>query len=119
MSGSEKGPERRRAPRMSLDAAAVIRFDSVGADVRSRIVNLSRNGVLLAMPAPRPVGTRIHVTVRIGEPVLELRLSGIVVHVAEKADAPEGFTTHVGIFLTEAGPQWDTFCAQIAEGLKP
>jgi len=104
---------------MSLDAAAVIRFDSVGADVRSRIVNVSRNGVLLAMPAPRPVGTRIHLTVRIGDPALELRLSGIVVHVAEKAGAPEGFSTHVGIFLTEAGPQWEAFCSQIAEKKKP
>ena len=62
------------APRMALDAAAIIRFDSVGGDMRSRVINASRNGVLLAMPAARPVGTRMHVTVRIGEPPMEIKL---------------------------------------------
>ena len=75
---------------MSLDAAAIIRFESVGGDSRSRIINASRNGVLLAMPAARPVGTRMHVTVRIGEPPMEIKLHGIVAHVAENPDAAPG-----------------------------
>ena len=116
MSTKVKGAERRSAPRMALDAAAIIRFETVGPEVRSRIINASRNGVLLAMPAPRPVGTRIHLTVRIGEPPADIKLEGIVVHVADNpaASAP-GFATQVGVFLTSAGPQWEGLCRRLAE----
>ena len=112
---SAKEADRRGAPRMALDAAAIIRFESVGGDMRSRIINASRNGVLLAMPAARPVGTRMHVTVRIGEPPVEIKLHGIVVHVAENPDAAPGFTTQVGVFLTDAGPEWETLCRRLAD----
>jgi hypothetical protein len=101
---------------MALDVAAIIRFDSVGSDIRSRIVNASENGILLAMPAPRPVGTRMHVTVRIGDPVMALTVSGIIVHVAENRHAPPGFTTRVGVFLTDAGQEWVTLCRRISGG---
>ncbi len=116
MSTKVKGMERRSAPRMSLDAAAVIRFETVGPDVRSRIINASRNGVLLAMPAPRPVGTRIHLSVRIGEPPADIRLDGIVVHVADNpAAVAPGFGTQVGVFLTNAGSEWESLCRRLAE----
>jgi hypothetical protein len=115
MSTKGKGAERRSAPRMALDAAAVIRFETVGPETRTRIINASRNGVLLAMPAPRPVGTRIHLTVRIGEPPADIRLEGIVVHVADNPSAPTGFGTQVGVFLTLAGAEWESLCRRLAE----
>src|SRR5689334_6094803 len=102
--------ERRSAPRMALDAAAIIRFESVGPELRSRVINASRNGILLAMPAPRPVGTRMHITVRIGEPAMEIKLHGIVAHVAENPGGQPGFTTVVGLYLTEAGVEWENLC---------
>ena len=108
--------ERRTAPRMALDAAAIIRFESVGPEVRSRIVNASQNGILMAMPAARPVGTRMHVTVRIGDPGIELTVSGIIVHIAENADAPPGFNTLVGVFLPDAGPAWGALCQRLTGG---
>jgi hypothetical protein len=114
MTSKVKGADRRSAPRMALDAAAVIRFETMGPEVRSRIINASRNGVLLAMPAPRPVGTRIHLTVRIGEPPADIRLEGIVVHVADNpANATPGFGTQVGVFLTSAGDQWEGLCRRL------
>lgn len=115
MSTKVKGADRRSAPRMALDAAAVIRFETVSPEVRSRIINASRNGVLLAMPAPRPVGTKMHLTVRIGEPPADIRLEGIVVHVAENPAAPVGFTTQVGVFLSSAGVEWENLCRRLAE----
>jgi hypothetical protein len=115
MSTKVKVADRRSAPRMALDAAAVIRFETVGPEVRSRIINASRNGVLLAMPAPRPVGTRIHLTVRIGEPPADIRLEGIVVHIADNPAAAVGFGTHVGVFLTSAGAEWEGLCRRLAE----
>ncbi|HEY0711402.1 MAG TPA: PilZ domain-containing protein [Polyangia bacterium] len=108
--------DRRSAPRMALDAAAIIRFETVDADVRSRIINASRNGVLLAMPAPRPVGTRLHLTVRIAEPPADIKLEGIVVHVADNSqNASPGFGTQVGLFLTNAGVEWENLCRRLAE----
>ena len=104
---------------MALDAAAVIRFETAGGpEVRSRIINASRNGVLLAMPAPRPVGTRIHLNVRIGEPPADFRLEGIVEHVAANpgSSAP-GFGTQVGVFLTSAGAEWESLCHRLAEAV--
>src|SRR5207248_2682263 len=73
-----EGMERRRGPRLALDAAAVIRIESLDSPLTSRIVNASLNGLLLAMPAPRPVGTRMHITVRIGDPAYEISVSGII-----------------------------------------
>jgi hypothetical protein len=116
---SGKEADRRTAPRMSLDAAAIIRFDAVGGGLRSRVINASRNGVLLAMPASRPVGTRMHGTVRIGDPPLEIKLHGIVAHVAEYPHAAPGVTTQVGVFLTDTGPEWDTLCRRLAESQTP
>jgi hypothetical protein len=115
MSTTVKGDDRRAAPRMALDAAAVIRFESMGPEFRSRIVNASRNGILLAMPEQRPLGTRMHVTVRIGDPPSEVKLSGLVVHVGENPEAPPGFTFQVGVFLTEAAPAWEALCRRISE----
>jgi hypothetical protein len=110
------GGERRSTPRMSLDAAAIIRFETLDADVRSRIINASRNGVLLAMPAPRPVGTKLHLTVRIAEPPADIKLEGIVVHVADNTqNASPGFGTQVGLFLTNAGVEWENLCRRLAE----
>jgi hypothetical protein len=106
--------ERRRGPRLALDAAAVIRIESLNAPFNSRIVNASLNGLLLAIPAPRPVGTRMHITVRIAEPASEISVSGIVVHVAESPQAAPGFTSRVGIFLTDTGPEWESLCQRLA-----
>jgi hypothetical protein len=106
--------ERRSGPRVALDAAAIIRLESMGgADIRSRIVDASLNGLKLAMPAPRPVGTRMHICVRIGDPAYEINVSGIIVHVQENKNAPPGFTTHVGIYLVDAGPEWAALCRRM------
>lgn len=99
---------------MALDAAAIIRFESMGQDMRSRVVNASRNGILLAMPAERPVGTRMHITVRIGEPLMEIKLTGIVAHVAQNPGGQPGFTTLVGLYLTDVGAEWETLCRRLA-----
>ncbi len=113
MSALPQPKDRRRGPRMNLDAAAIIRLDSVNNQVPSRIVNASRSGLLLAMPAPRPVGTRIYITVRIDDPLYEIQVAGIIVHVAEEQDAPAGFGTRVGIFLTKTGSDWASLCRRL------
>ena len=45
---------------------------------------------------------------------MEIKLHGIVAHVAENPDAAPGFTTQVGVFLTDTGPEWETLCRRLA-----
>jgi hypothetical protein len=114
MAALPKPQERRAGPRVALDAAAIIRLDNVeDGDVRSRIIDASATGLKIAIPAPRPVGTKMHICVRIGDPAYEISVTGIIVHVQQNMDAPPGFTTHVGIYLVEAGPDWAALCRRL------
>jgi hypothetical protein len=110
-----KEDERRRWPRVALAASAVIRIESLATAESSRILNASQRGLLMIMPAPRPLGTRMHIRVQIGEPRYEIEVSGIVVHVADDPDAPPGFTTRVGVYLTDASPDWTALCRRLAK----
>jgi PilZ domain len=106
--------ERRQWPRMALDAAAIIRLETLQSDIKTRIINASANGLLLAMPAVRPVGTRMHVRVKIGDPVEDISVSGIIVHVTQTKNAAPGFTARVGVYLTHVTPQWQSLCERLA-----
>ena len=99
---------------MALEADAVIRLGTLSAEVASRIVNASERGLLLALPAPRPVGTRIRVRVRIDDPAYEISVAGIIVHVATIEGAAPEVSTQAGIFLTETGPDWRALCRRLA-----
>lgn len=55
----------------------------------------------------------MHICVRIGDPAYEISVTGIIVHIQESMDAPPGFTTHVGIYILEAGPDWAALCRRL------
>jgi hypothetical protein len=118
---------------VALDASAIIRLDSLDASVTSRIVNASHRGLLLDMPEPRPVGTRIHVRVSIQDPRFEIEVSGIIVHVeapralppgpgerdgTEKDGAAGSRSARVGVYLTTVGPDWAALCRRLANATK-
>ena len=48
----------RRWPRMQLALDVQVRFDTADEALMAHTVNLSREGLFLAMDPPRPVGTR-------------------------------------------------------------
>jgi len=106
--------ERRSGPRVSLDASAIIRIDSLRSEIQSRIINASEKGLLLVLPEARPVGTRIRVTVQIEDPKYEINVAGIIVHVANVPDADPHYSMRVGIFLTDQGPDWAALCRRLA-----
>lgn len=109
---AKRGAERREWPRINLNAQALLRFERIGPELRTRIVNASANGLFLAMEQPRPIGTKMKITVRVSESETELLVSGVVVHTVQIAttESPVG----VGIFLTEVGPEWVAFCKRLA-----
>lgn len=99
---------------MALDATAIIRLDLSGPGMHSRIVNASPRGMLLVMPDARPVGTKIHVTVQVGNPEREIRVSGIIVHCTTAENVDPRFTARAGILLTATDGDWDQLCQQLA-----
>jgi hypothetical protein len=101
-------------PRVALEATALIRVDVLGPAIRSRIMNASQQGMLLVMPDSRPVGTRIRVTVQIGEPQREITVVGIIVHTSTMESIDPRFTSRIGIFLTETGEDWRALCDSLA-----
>jgi PilZ domain len=109
------GSERRVWPRLRLNAEAILRFDNV-ASLRSRILNISGNGLLLAVPSPRPVGTMMGITVFFTKPSRELRIEGVVVHVATRNSLHEDdMPTCLGIYLTQVDAEWLKICDELAE----
>lgn len=106
--------ERRNGPRVALDANAIIRIESLGPEIQSRIVNASERGLLLALPEPRPVGTRIHVRVQIDDPVYEIAVSGIIVHVTPFEAVNPRLRARAGILLTDVSADWRALCRRIA-----
>lgn len=112
------GVERRAWPRLKLDAEAVLRLDPLDDQIRSPILNASGNGLLLALPRPRPVGTRMRITVQLSNPRTDITVSGVVVHVAARPQVP-ALPVAVGIFLTEAGPEWLALCRRLASVQTP
>jgi len=107
--------ERRVWPRLRLNAEAILRFDEV-ASLRSRIMNISGNGLLLAVPSPRPVGTIMGITIFFTKPCRELRIEGVVVHVATRNGLHEDdMPTCLGIYLTQVDAEWLKICDELAE----
>jgi hypothetical protein len=100
---------------MALEATAIIRVESVGAGLAARIFNAGEGGMLLVMPHPRPIGTRIGITVQIAEPLSEIHVSGIIVHVQPLPGAPPGGAVKAGIALTESSPEWAELCRRLAQ----
>lgn len=105
--------ERRCGPRLALDAAAIIKIDTLTPEIRSRILNASERGLLLALPEARPVGTRIHVKILLDD--VEIAVSGIIVHVTDHQAENARLQFRAGIFLTQAGDDWVALCRRLAK----
>ena len=99
---------------MALNATAIIHLDLRASGTHSRIINASRRGMLLVMPDARPVGTKIHVTVVLESPAMEIKVSGIIVHCNSSENVDPRFTARAGILVTSAGPEWDDLCEKLA-----
>jgi hypothetical protein len=93
----------------------VVRLDSATGK-QSRVLNASEQGLLLVLPDERPVGTRIHITLYVGEPATKIEISGLIVHVTALEGVGPRQPVRAGIFVTDAGPDWLELCRALAEG---
>ena len=91
----------------------MVRLDSV-ASSQSQVLNASERGLMLMLPDARPVGTRIHITLYVGDPPAKIEISGIIVHVTVLESISVRRPVRAGIVLTEAGPDWLELCRSLA-----
>ena len=100
----------RRWPRMQLALDVQVRFDTADDAMSAHTVNMSREGLFLAMDPPRPVGTRVRLLLRIGHE--EFAVEGVVVRQVPDPDEPmtSAMTPGVGVFLTMTSPGYERWC---------
>jgi hypothetical protein len=101
---------------MQLALEVQVRFDNASAAIEAETVNLSREGLFLAMDPPRPVGTRVRLQLSIGHE--EFSLEGVVVRQVPDPDEPMTFhlVPGVGVFLTMASAGYERWCDEHAPG---
>ena len=99
---------------MQLALNVQVHFDSVDAVIAAHTVNLSREGLFLAMDPPRPVGTRVRMLLRVGND--EFSIEGVVVRQVPDPDEPMTFhlTPGVGVFLTLTSAGYERWCDEHA-----
>jgi hypothetical protein len=91
----------------------VVRLDSASGK-QSRILNASEQGLLLVLPDARPVGTRIHIALDVGDPPARIEISGVIVHVTALEAVGRRRPIRAGIFVTDSGPDWIELCRTLA-----
>jgi hypothetical protein len=91
----------------------VVRLDSA-AGKHSRVLNASEQGLMLVLPDARPVGTRIHIALHVGDPPAKIEISGVIVHVTALEGVGPRRPIRAGIFVTDSGPDWIELCRTLA-----
>jgi hypothetical protein len=91
----------------------VVRLDPATGG-QSHVLNASERGLMLILPDARPVGTRIHITLYVGEPPAKIEISGIIGHLTALESIGPRRPIRAGIFLTEAGQDWIDLCQSLA-----
>jgi uncharacterized protein (TIGR02266 family) len=91
---------------------ARIRFASTEDAVRSRTFDISPGGTFLRLPEPRPKGTKVRLTLEIGDRTLTIQ--GVVARVADGRNGPKG----IGIAFTDVDLVDQLFLEELLERKK-
>jgi hypothetical protein len=92
------------------------RMDAAIAKTAAQTTNISREGLFIRMDPPKPVGTKVRMSLRIGEDVI--KLEGIVVRTVPDAVDPTRPTdgiAGVAVFVTRASDNWERFCETVEQ----
>jgi uncharacterized protein (TIGR02266 family) len=97
---------------MALALEVKVRLENHQEAIDARTVNLSREGLFIRMDPPRPLGTRVRVTLQIDGTGDRFTLEGVVVRTVTGQD--DGAEPGVAVFLTTTSPGWTRFCDELA-----
>lgn len=109
---ARSGAERRRWPRVPVELQARIRFASTEAAIRSHTFDISPGGTFLQLRHTRPQGTKVKLTLEIGERTVIIQ--GVVARVSDGTDGPKG----VGIAFNDVDLVDQLFLEEICEKRK-
>src|SRR5690242_6364809 len=106
----------RKWPRISVALSVRVRFQLRSESIQARTVNISREGIFIALDPPRSIGTMVRVHISIAETREEFALEGIVVHrIPDEGQAlATGAVAGIGVFVTSASEGYVQFCDEIA-----
>lgn len=105
----------RRWPRLHLALDVRIRFDNLEQAVDTTTLNLSRGGLFIRMAAPREIGTRVRIGMRIASTREQFTLEGVVIRRVPDGDEPlrPGDIPGVAVFLTSTSVGYARFCENL------
>jgi hypothetical protein len=103
----------RRHPRFAITLAVELRCDDAEAALEAQLLNVSRDGLFVAMDPPPPVGTRVRAQLRTREGWLTVE--GVVVRVQPDGEAPgtAKLPPGIGVFLTSSEVGYERWCATL------
>ncbi len=95
---------------MQLVLQVQVRFENSADALAAQTLNLSREGIFIAMDPPRPVGTRVRLQLQVGHE--HFAIEGVVVRQVPDPDEPNTFHMKpgVGVFLTVTGAGYERWC---------
>ena len=103
----------RRWPRIDLALKVRLQFENVTGAADSQTVDISRQSWFVRLEKPRPIGTKVHIEIRLGTGE-RLEVDGVVVRVVpdpDDKDPDPAAKPGIGVFLTNAGEAWMRFVA--------
>lgn len=93
------------------------RMDAAIAKTAAQTTNISRKGLFIRMDPPKPVGTKVRLSLQIGADVIQLE--GVVVRIvpdaAENRPLAPNDIPGVAVFVTKASDNWERFCETVEE----
>jgi Tfp pilus assembly protein PilZ len=101
---SVDGRERRRFPRVALDAQVSVRVPSADTLFESRLRDLSANGVFIRTENTRPIGTGLELSIEVREGDVVVRARGIIVHEVTPDEATESRPAGIGVMFVDVDP---------------
>jgi hypothetical protein len=105
----------RRSPRFELALSVQVRFQDRAEITRTRTLNISQNGLFIAVDPPRPIGTAVRVRISIAASGEQFTLEGVVVRRVPDEDCPlaPGGKPGIGVFLTQTSAGYVRFCEEL------
>ena len=96
--------ERRRFPRVLLEADVFVEAETEQSLFKSRLRDLSENGVFIRTTNTRPLGTGVRLRIEIVRRDLRVVVRGIVVHLVDARDETDAAPAGMGVMFTEVDP---------------
>lgn len=103
---------------MNLTLEVKVRLEHRDHAIDVKTLNISREGVFLAVNPPKPIGTRVRMNIAIAASNEKFTMEGVVVRSVPDGDEPlkPGEQPGIAVFLTMTSAGFGRFCDDLARG---